>query len=259
MDAGVPIKAPVAGVAMGMISSDDFSEYKILTDIQGTEDFFGDMDFKVAGTAKGITAIQIDTKIKGISNECIKKSIEDARKARLFILDKINECIPAPRKELSKYAPRAYTITIDPEKIRDVIGTGGKTINRIIAETGVKIDIKDDGKVFVMSNDSIGAERALKIIDDLTREIKVGEIYLGKVTKIANFGAFVEILPGKEGLVHISKLDFARVNKVEDIVSVGDEILVKVTEIDNQGRINLSRKDAIRDSESENDEKETEK
>lgn len=259
LDAGVPIKRPAAGIAMGLVTSEDLTKEEVLTDIQGIEDFFGDMDFKVAGTEKGITAIQIDTKIKGISNECIKKSIEDARKARLFILDKINECIPAPRKELSKYAPRAYTITIDPEKIRDVIGTGGKTINRIIAETGVKIDIKDDGKVFVMSNDSIGAERALKIIDDLTREIKVGEIYLGKVTKIANFGAFVEILPGKEGLVHISKLDFARVNKVEDIVSVGDEILVKVTEIDNQGRINLSRKDAIRDSESENDEKETEK
>ncbi|MBL4934887.1 polyribonucleotide nucleotidyltransferase [Clostridium sp. YIM B02515] len=259
LDAGVPIKRPAAGIAMGLVTSEDLTKEEVLTDIQGIEDFFGDMDFKVAGTEKGITAIQIDTKIKGISNECIKKSIEDARKARLYILDKINECIPAPRKELSKYAPRAYTITIDPEKIRDVIGTGGKTINRIIAETGVKIDIKDDGKVFVMSNDSIGAERALKIIDDLTREIKVGEIYLGKVTKIANFGAFVEILPGKEGLVHISKLDFARVNKVEDIVSVGDEILVKVTEIDNQGRINLSRKDAIRDSESENDEKETEK
>ncbi len=259
LDAGVPIKRPAAGIAMGLVTSEDLTKEEVLTDIQGIEDFFGDMDFKVAGTEKGITAIQIDTKIKGISNECIRKSIEDARKARLFILDKINQCIPAPRKELSKYAPRAYTITIDPEKIRDVIGTGGKTINRIIAETGVKIDIKDDGKVFVMSNDSIGAERALKIIDDLTREIKVGEIYLGKVTKIANFGAFVEILPGKEGLVHISKLDFARVNKVEDIVSVGDEILVKVTEIDNQGRINLSRKDAIRDSESENDEKETEK
>ncbi|ERI92919.1 polyribonucleotide nucleotidyltransferase [Clostridiales bacterium oral taxon 876 str. F0540] len=259
LDAGVPIKRPAAGIAMGLVTSEDLSKEEILTDIQGIEDFFGDMDFKVAGTEKGITAIQVDTKIKGLSNECIKKSIEDARKARLYILDKINECIPEPRKELSKYAPRAYTITIDPEKIRDVIGTGGKTINRIIAETGVKIDIKDDGKVFVMSNDSVGAERALKIIDDLTRDVKVGEIYLGKVTKIANFGAFVEILPGKEGLVHISKLDFARVNKVEDIVSVGDEILVKVTEIDNQGRINLSRKDAIKDSESENDEKETEK
>jgi polyribonucleotide nucleotidyltransferase len=251
LDAGVPIKRPAAGIAMGLFTSDDLSQEEVVTDIQGIEDFFGDMDFKVAGTVKGITAIQVDTKISGLSNECIKKSIADARVARLHILDKINACIPEPRKEMSPYAPRAYTMSIDPEKIRDVIGTGGKTINKIIAETGVKIDIKEDGKIFVMSSDSIGAQRALKIIDDLTREIKVGEIYLGKVTKIANFGAFVEILPGKEGLVHISKLDFARVNKVEDVVSVGDEILVKVTEIDNQGRVNLSRKDAIKDSESE--------
>ncbi len=251
LDAGVPIKRPAAGIAMGLFTSDDLTQEEVVTDIQGIEDFFGDMDFKVAGTEKGITAIQVDTKIRGLSNECIKKSIEDARKARLYILDKINECIPEPRKEMSPYAPRVYTMSIDPEKIRDVIGAGGKIINKIIAETGVKIDIKEDGKIFIMSNDSVGAQRALKIIDDLTREIKVGEIYLGKVTKIANFGAFVEILPGKEGLVHISKLDFARVNKVEDVVSVGDEILVKVTEIDNQGRVNLSRKDAIKDSESE--------
>lgn len=257
LDAGVPIKRPAAGIAMGLVTSEDLSTEEVLTDIQGIEDFFGDMDFKVAGTELGITAIQVDTKIQGLSNECIRKSIEEARKARLFILNEINKCIPEPRNELSQYAPRAYTISIDPEKIRDVIGTGGKTINKIIAETGVKIDIKDDGKVFVMSSDSIGAQRALKMIDDLTRDIKVGEIYLGKVTKIANFGAFVEILPGKEGLVHISKLDFARVNKVEDIVSVGDEILVKVTEIDNQGRVNLSRKDAIKDS--ENEDKENEK
>lgn len=257
LDAGVPIKRPAAGIAMGLVTSEDLSEEEILTDIQGIEDFFGDMDFKVAGTAVGITAIQVDTKIHGLSNECIRRSMEDAKKARLFILDKIKECIPEARKELSPFAPRAYTVTIDPEKIRDIIGTGGKTINKIIAETGVKIDIKEDGKIFVMSNDSVGAQRALKIIDDLTKEVKAGEVYLGKVTKIANFGAFVEILPGKEGLVHISKLDFARVNKVEDIVSVGDEILVKVTEIDGQGRINLSRKDAIKDL--ENDENETKK
>lgn len=251
LDAGVPIKRPAAGIAMGLFTSDDLSREEVVTDIQGIEDFFGDMDFKVAGTEKGITAIQVDTKIAGLSNECIKKSIEDARKARLYILDKMNKCISEPRAEMSPYAPRAYTMSIDPEKIRDVIGTGGKTINKIIAETGVKIDIKEDGKIFVMSSDSVGAQRALKIIDDLTRDVKVGEIYLGKVTKIATFGAFVEILPGKEGLVHISKLDFARVNKVEDVVSVGDEILVKVTEIDNQGRVNLSRKDAIKDSETE--------
>jgi polyribonucleotide nucleotidyltransferase len=251
LDAGVPIKRPAAGIAMGLVTSKDLSEEEVLTDIQGIEDFFGDMDFKVAGTELGITSIQVDTKIKGLSKECIKNTIEEARKARLAILEKINECIPAPREEMSKYAPRAYTITIDPERIRDVIGTGGKTINKIIAETGVKIDIKDDGKVFVMSNDAIGAKRALKMIDDLTREVKSGEIYLGRVTKITTFGAFVEILPNKEGLVHISKLDVSRVNKVEDIVSVGDEILVKVTEIDSQGRINLSRKDAIKDTETE--------
>ena len=254
LDAGVPIKRPAAGIAMGLFTSDDLSQEEVVTDIQGIEDFFGDMDFKVAGTEKGITAIQVDTKLSGLSNHCIKQSIEDARKARLFILDKMNKCVSEPQ-EMSPYAPRAYTMSIDPEKIRDVIGAGGKTINKIIAETGVKIDIKEDGKIFVMSSDGPSAQRALKIIDDLTRDIKVGEIYLGKVTKIAAFGAFVEILPGKEGLVHISKLDFIRVNKVEDVVSVGDEILVKVTEVDNQGRINLSRRDAIKDSESEDKEK----
>lgn len=250
MDAGVPIKAPAAGIAMGLVTSEDLTREEVLTDIQGIEDFFGDMDFKVAGTVNGITAIQFDTKIHGLSNSCIMKALTGAKKARLFILEKIQACIPEPRKELSPYAPRVYTMSIDPEKIRDVIGTGGKTINKIIADTGVKIDIKEDGKVFVMSNDSVGAQRAVKIIEDLTKDVEVGTIYLGKVTKITTFGAFVEILPGKEGLVHISKLDVTRVNKVEDIVSVGDEILVKVTEIDNQGRINLSRKDAIKETES---------
>jgi polyribonucleotide nucleotidyltransferase len=254
LDAGVPIKRPAAGIAMGLVTSEDLSKEEILTDIQGIEDFFGDMDFKVAGTEVGITSIQVDTKLHGLSNNCILKAIDMARKARLEILGKINECIPAHRPDLSPYAPRAYTMNIDPEKIRDVIGAGGKIINKIIAETGVKIDIKDDGKIFVMSEDSAGAKRALKMIEDLTKEVKAGEIYLGKVTKIAAFGAFVEILPNKEGLVHISKLDVTRVNKVEDIVSVGDEILVKVTEIDNQGRINLSRKDAIKDTETETDE-----
>ena len=251
LDAGVPIKRPAAGIAMGLVTSEDLSKEKVLTDIQGIEDFFGDMDFKVAGTEKGITSIQVDTKIKGLSSDCIKTAIYDAREARLFILDKIKECIPEARAEVSKYAPKTYTMSINPDKIRDVIGTGGKTINKIIAETGVKIDIKEDGKVFVTAVDSEGGKAALKMIDDLTREVQVGEIYLGKVTKIATFGAFVEILPNKEGLVHISKLDVNRVNKVEDVVSVGDEILVKVTEIDNQGRINLSRKDAIKDSETE--------
>ena len=251
LDAGVPIKRPAAGIAMGLITSEDLSEEEVLTDIQGIEDFFGDMDFKVAGTEKGITSIQVDTKIKGLSNYCIRTSIENARKARLYILDKIKECIPEVRQELSPYAPRLYAINVNPDKIRDIIGPGGKTIKKIIAETGVKIDTNDDGKVVIMSNDSVGANMALKMIKELTKEVEVGEIYLGKVTKIATFGAFVELLPGKEGLVHISKLDTARVNKVEDIVSVGDEILVKVTEIDNQGRVNLSRRDAIKETEEE--------
>ncbi|WP_291584269.1 polyribonucleotide nucleotidyltransferase [Clostridium sp. UBA6640] len=251
LDAGVPIKRPAAGIAMGLITSEDLSEEEILTDIQGIEDFFGDMDFKVAGTEEGITSIQVDTKLKGLSSYCIRTAIENAKKARLHILDKIKECIPEVRQELSPYAPRLYAINVNPDKIRDIIGPGGKTIKKIIAETGVKIDTNDDGKVVIMSNDSVGANMALKMIKELTKEVEVGEIYLGKVTKIATFGAFVELLPGKEGLVHISKLDTARVNKVEDIVSVGDEILVKVTEIDNQGRVNLSRKDAIKETEEE--------
>ncbi|MPQ42421.1 polyribonucleotide nucleotidyltransferase [Clostridium tarantellae] len=252
LDAGVPIKRPAAGIAMGLITSEDLIEEEVLTDIQGIEDFFGDMDFKVAGTTEGITSIQVDTKIAGLSNTIIKNAINDAKKARLMILDKIQECIPTPREEVSVFAPKTATMQIDPEKIRDVIGAGGKVINKIIADTGVKIDIKEDGKVFVTSTEMEGVKQAIKIIEGLTKEVKAGEVYLGKVTKIAQFGAFVEILPSKEGLVHISKLDVNRVNKVEDIVSVGDEILVKVTEIDSQGRINLSRKDAIKDSEEQN-------
>lgn len=245
LDAGVPIKRPAAGIAMGLITSEDLTEEEVLTDIQGIEDFFGDMDFKVAGTTEGITSIQVDTKISGLSFKVIKKAIEDARKARLYILDKINECLPEARNEVSIFAPKTSTISIDPEKIRDVIGAGGKVINKIIADTGVKIDIKEDGIVFVSSADHNGVNEAIKIIEGLTKEVQVGEVYLGKVIKIAAFGAFIEILPNKEGLCHISKLDNARVNKVEDVVSVGDEILVKVTEIDSQGRINLSRKDAL--------------
>ena len=245
LDAGVPIKRPAAGIAMGLITSEDLVHEEVLTDIQGIEDFFGDMDFKVAGTTEGITSIQVDTKIKGLSFDVISKAITDARKARVYILDKIEECIPESRKEVSKFAPKTCTISIDPEKIRDVIGAGGKVINKIIADTGVKIDIKEDGTVFVSSPDHEGVNEAIRIIEGLTKEVQVGEVYLGKVTKIAAFGAFVEILPNKEGLCHISKLDKARVNKVEDVVSVGDEILVKVTEIDQQGRINLSRKDAL--------------
>ncbi len=245
LDAGVPIKRPAAGIAIGLITNEDLSKEGILTDIQGIEDFFGDMDFKVAGTTEGITAIQVDTKIEGLSKECIKNSMEAAKKARMQILEKMNACISKPRSSLSKYAPRIEILTIDPDRIRDLIGPGGKNINKIIAETAVKIDTKDDGKVFVFSNDEASLKRAIKMIDELTHDIKEGEIFLGKVIKITTFGAFVEILGGKEGLVHISKLDVKRVNKVEDIVSVGDEILVKVTEIDSQGRINLSRRDAI--------------
>ncbi|KEH89518.1 MULTISPECIES: polyribonucleotide nucleotidyltransferase [Clostridium] len=258
LDAGVPMKRPAAGIAMGLVTSEDLEKEEILTDIQGLEDFFGDMDFKVAGTEKGITAIQVDTKIKGLSNDCIKKAITNARKARLTILEVINNCIDKPREEVSKYAPKVFTMSINPSKIKDVIGAGGKTINKIIDETGVKIDIKEDGSVFVTAEDYESGKKALAMIDGYSREVKEGEVYLGKVTKIANFGAFVEILPGKEGLVHISKLDVKRVNKVEDVVSVGDEILVKVTEIDSMGRVNLSRKDAIKDSEN-NQDKDTEK
>lgn len=249
LDAGVPLKRPAAGIAMGLITSKDLSEEAVITDIQGIEDFFGDMDFKVAGTTEGITSIQVDTKIKGMSFSIIENAIRDARKARVMIIDKILECIPQNRSDVSLYAPKTETISINPDKIRDVIGAGGKVINKIIADTGVKIDIKDDGTVFVSSADHNGVNEALKIIEGLTKEVKVSEVYLGKVTKITTFGAFVEILPNKEGLCHISKLDKNRVNKVEDVVSIGDEILVKVTEIDSQGRVNLSRKDALLDKE----------
>ncbi len=247
LDAGVPIKKPVAGVAMGLIKDQD--KVAILTDIQGMEDFLGDMDFKVAGTDTGITAIQMDIKIAGIDRQILQRALEQARVGRLFILEKMNVTINEPRKELSKYAPKIITTKIDPDKIRDVIGPGGKMINKIIAETNVKIDIEDDGRVFIAAINAEDGKRALSIIEGLTKEVLEGEIYLGKVMRITTFGAFVEILPGKEGLVHISKLDKKRVEKVEDVVSIGEEILVKVTEIDRQGRINLSRKDAISEPE----------
>lgn len=250
LDAGVPIKAPVAGVAMGLMKEKE--NVAILTDIQGLEDFLGDMDFKVAGTDKGITAIQMDIKIAGIDRPILERALEQARVGRLYILDKMNAVISKHRSDLSPYAPKIISMKIDPDKIRDVIGPGGKMINKIIAETGVKIDIEDDGRVFIAAVDKAAGEKALKIIEGLTKEVVEGEIYLGKVMRIMNFGAFVEILPGKEGLVHISKLDKKRVEKVEDVVSIGDEILVKVTEIDKQGRVNLSRKDAITDETPEN-------
>ncbi|MBZ4654484.1 MAG: Polyribonucleotide nucleotidyltransferase [Peptococcaceae bacterium] len=244
MDAGVPIKAPVSGVAMGLIKEGD--HYTILTDIQGMEDALGDMDFKVAGTEKGVTAIQMDIKIAGIDRNILKDALEQARKGRLFILEKMLAVIKEPRLDLSPYAPRILTTMIDPDKIRDVIGPGGKTIKKIIEDTGVKIDIEDDGRVFIAAVDVEAGKKALRIIEDLTRDVEVGKIYIGKVTRITNFGAFVEIMPGKEGLVHISHLAEERVGKVEDVVSIGDEILVRVTEIDRQGRINLSRKEALR-------------
>ena len=240
LDAGVPIKSPVAGIAMGLIKEDD--KVAILYDIQGMEDHLGDMDFKVAGTRYGVTAIQMDIKIDGIDGKILKDALEKARRGRLFILDKMAETISAPRHDLSKYAPKIYTMQVNPDKIRDIIGPGGKMINKIIDETGVKIDIDDEGKVFIAAVSSEGGEKAISMINDIVKEVEVGDIYLGKVTRITNFGAFVDVLNGKEGLVHISQLARERVNKVEDVLSVGDEVLVKVTEIDNQGRINLSRK-----------------
>ena len=245
MDAGVPIISPVAGVAMGLIKNEDSDKVAILTDIQGLEDHMGDMDFKVAGTEKGITAIQMDIKINGIGREILAEALEQARIGRLHILDSMLKVIDKPRENLSPYAPKVINFSIHPDKIRDVIGAGGKVINKIIAETGVKIDIEDDGRVFISSPNQEAAEKALKIIIGITKDVEAGEVYTGKVVRIMNFGAFVEILPGKEGLVHISKLAHHRVEKVEDVVNVGDEIEVKVTEIDSQGRINLSHKDTL--------------
>jgi polyribonucleotide nucleotidyltransferase len=240
MDAGVPITKHVAGVAMGLILLGD--HYRVLTDIQGMEDALGEMDFKVAGTVDGITAIQMDIKVAGITIDIMREAMTEAKKSRLFIIGKLKETIAEPRKELSPFAPRMIVVTIDKEKIKDIIGPGGKIINKIIAETGVKIDIQDDGRVFISGPDGEGADKAKKMIEDLTHDVKVGETYLGTVTRLMNFGAFVAIKPGKEGLVHISQLSAQRVEKVEDEVSVGQEIMVKVMEIDAQHRINLSRK-----------------
>ncbi|HHV98681.1 MAG TPA: polyribonucleotide nucleotidyltransferase [Clostridiaceae bacterium] len=252
MDAGVPIKNPVAGISAGLVTDENNPDrFVIFMDIQGIEDFFGDMDFKVAGTKNGITAIQVDIKIDGLTEEMIRQAFELTRKGRIQILDEvILKTIPAPRPQLSKYAPKIITTSIDPEKIREVIGPGGKIINKIIAETGVKIDIEDDGTVYVASSDSKAGERAMQIIEGIAKDVQPGQVYVGKVMRIMPFGAFVEFLPGKEGLVHISKLDKKRVERVEDVVNVGDEILVKVIEIDKQGRINLSRKDALNDKNS---------
>lgn len=245
MNAGVPIKAPVAGIAMGLIENG--GKFSILSDIQGMEDALGDMDFKVAGTAKGVTAIQMDIKVHGITRDILLQALKQAHEGRIFILGKIAECIDKPADHLSPYAPKIIAITIPVDKIREVIGAGGKTINKIQDETGTKLDIEEDGHVYISSTDEEAAQKAKKIVEGLTHEVKAGETYLGRVTRFMKFGAFVEILPGKEGLVHVSQLALHRVEKPEDVVHVGDEIMVKVTEIDDKGRINLSRKALLLD------------
>ncbi|MCL1804463.1 MAG: polyribonucleotide nucleotidyltransferase [Clostridiales bacterium] len=244
MDAGVPIKRPVAGIAMGLIKEGE--HYTILSDIQGLEDHHGDMDFKVAGTEIGVTALQMDIKVDGLSRDILDAALAQARESRMFILGKILEVIDKPREEMSPYAPRMIKMNIDPDRIRDVIGPGGKVIRKITEDTGVKIDIEDSGLVIIATSDAAAGEKAVQIIRDITREVEVGATYTGKVTRIMNFGAFVEVLPGKEGLVHISHLAEERVNKVEDVVNIGDIITVKVTEIDRQGRVNLSRREVLR-------------
>ena len=254
MDAGVPLKAPVAGIAMGLVKKDE--NYTILSDIQGMEDALGDMDFKVAGTPAGITAIQMDIKIDGLSEDILKEALEQARVGRQHILEHMLSTISEPRTELSAYAPKIEVMHIKPAKIRDVIGPGGKKINEIIDETGVKLDIEQDGTVFIGSSDQDAIGRARAIIEDIVREAEVGQIYNGEVRRIEKFGAFVQLFPGKDALVHISQLDTARVNKVEDVTKVGDKMLVKVTNIDNQGRVNASRKELLQNEEKKEDKKE---
>ncbi|MEH7335580.1 polyribonucleotide nucleotidyltransferase [Neobacillus drentensis] len=245
MDAGVPIKAPVAGIAMGLVKSGE--HYTVLSDIQGMEDHLGDMDFKVAGTAKGVTALQMDIKIEGLSREILEEALQQAKVGRMHILNSMLATLAEPRAELSQFAPKILTMAINPDKIRDVIGPSGKQINKIIEETGVKIDIEQDGTVFIASANQEMNQKAKKIIEDIVREVEVGQMYLGKVKRIEKFGAFVEIFAGKDGLVHISELAEERVGKVEDVVKIGDELLVKVTEIDKQGRVNLSRKAVLKE------------
>jgi polyribonucleotide nucleotidyltransferase len=240
MAAGVPIKRPVSGVAMGLIREEN--EFSVLTDLQGLEDALGDMDFKVAGTTEGVTAIQMDIKIAGINRAILEQALKQAHDGRMFILGKMLEAIPQVREELSQYAPRVITMNINPDKIRDVIGPGGKVIKKIVEDTGVKIDIEDDGRVMIMSSDAEASAKAVKAIEDIVAEVEVGRTYMGKVVRITDFGAFVEVLPGKDGLVHISQLALERVKKVEGVVKIGDEIMVKCIEIDEKGRVNLSRK-----------------
>lgn len=245
MDAGVPLKAPVAGIAMGLVKKGE--HYTILTDIQGMEDHLGDMDFKVAGTSKGITALQMDIKIDGLSKTILEEALEQAKIGRMQILESMLATIGEPRQSLSKYAPKITVIKINPDKIRDVIGPGGKQINKIIDETGVKIDTEQDGTIYIASADEEMIARAKQIIEDIVRVAKVGEYYLGKVKRIEKFGAFVEIFNGKDGLLHISEIQEERTKNVEDVLKLGDELLVKVIEIDNQGRVNLSRKVVIKE------------
>lgn len=244
MDAGVPIKSPVSGIAMGIIVGKDENQYKILSDIQGLEDHYGDMDFKAAGTEKGITALQMDVKVSGVTIPMLRDVLSQSKEGRKYILGKMLEIIPEPRTEMSPYAPRIITIKINPDKIRDVIGPGGKVINEIIDETGVQIDIEDDGMVFITSPDQASADKASEWVRNLTREVKAGEIFNARIVKIMDFGAFAQVLPGQDGLIHISELSDKRVAKVDDIVKVGDMVVVKVKEIDKMGRINLSMKDA---------------
>lgn len=253
MDAGVPIKAPVAGIAMGLVKSGE--NYTVLTDIQGMEDALGDMDFKVAGSEKGITALQMDIKVDGLSKEILKEAMSQAKKGRMDILNHMLETINDPREELSPYAPKIVSMTINPDKIRDVIGPSGKQINKIIEQTDVKIDIEQDGTIFISSTDTSKIEEAKKIIENLVQEAEVGKIYLGTVKRVEKFGAFVEIFKGKEGLVHISELDDKHVKNVTDIIDVGDETLVKVKEIDRQGRVNLSRKAALKEQDAKEEKK----
>ncbi|MDQ0350671.1 polyribonucleotide nucleotidyltransferase [Alkalibacillus filiformis] len=249
MDAGVPLKKPVAGIAMGLVKSGE--NYTVLTDIQGMEDALGDMDFKVAGTNEGVTALQMDIKVDGLSKEILEEALTQAKKGRMEILNHMVETIPQPREELSDYAPKIEKILIKPDKIRDVIGPSGKQINKIIEETDVKIDIEQDGRIFISSPDRTKINHAKQIIEDLVREVEVGKIYLGKVKRVEKFGAFVELFSGKDGLVHISELDEQHIKNVTDVADVGDEMLVKVKEIDQQGRVNLSRKAALKEQESE--------
>ena len=250
MDAGVPIKRPVAGVAMGLIKDEQTGKVAVLTDIQGLEDFLGDMDFKVAGTAQGITAIQMDIKIKGIDEQILRQALAQAYDGRMHILGKMLEVLPAPREHLSKYAPKIVHFFINPEKIGEVVGPRGKTINKIIEDTGVKIDIEDDGSVFIATEDDEAAKKARRIIEGIAKDLQVGDVFTGKVVRIMSFGAFVEYAPGKDGMIHISKLANERVEKVEDVVNIGDELEVRVAEIDSQGRVNLVRNDIVYDDDS---------